>query len=90
MSVADNYLSQAEAETAAKLEALQTHAAKRCKPVRNLRRVLPHVCGVCHFGRYDEGSFVCARIDGPSWDAGDGWEYLHTCDYWTAPKDGEA
>lgn len=89
MGVTDSHLSHAEVEAAAELEALQTHAVKRCKPVRNLRRVLPHICGACRYGRYDNGSFVCARVNGPSWDAGDGWEWLHTCDGWTAPKDSE-
>ena len=51
-------------------------------PVRNLRRVIPRMCGTCAHGTFDDGSFVCQRQNGPIFDAGDRTELLHVCDLW--------
>lgn len=53
------------------------------KPPKNLRLVIVRCCDTCKSGSYDDGSFICARPDGPVWSAGDKTELVYVCDYWS-------
>lgn len=51
------------------------------KPPKNIKSVVPRVCGTCSFFVYEnEGWSQCRRPDGPTFDTGDGYYWYTTCD----------
>jgi hypothetical protein len=56
---------------------------KPLKPVTDLKRKTPHVCATCKHAQNDQGAWYCDRDNGPSWDVGDMWHWLHVCSLWT-------